>query len=57
MKRNVIERNTTMDVYWRALNNENIYKMMSIMRSDNHEFYTTEVNNITPSEDDDTNIY
>ena len=53
IKRNVIERNTTMDEYKRALNNETIYKTMYNIQSDNHELYTKEINKIALNGDDD----
>jgi hypothetical protein len=53
MKRNVIERNTTMDEYKRALNNETVYKTIYNIPSDNHGLYSKEVNKIALNGDDD----
>jgi hypothetical protein len=53
IKRNVIERNTTIDEYKRALNNETIFKTMYNIQSDNHEFHTKEINEIALNGDDD----
>jgi hypothetical protein len=57
IKRNVNERNTTMDEYKRALNNKNIYKTMYNIQSDNHELYTEEINKIALNGDDDNIRY
>jgi hypothetical protein len=53
MKRIIIGRNTTMDEYKEASNNDTIYKRMYIIQCDNHEFYTEENNKIALNGDDD----
>jgi hypothetical protein len=57
IKRNVIEKNTTMDEYIRALNNETIYKTMYNIQSDNQELYTKDINKIALNGDHDKFIY